>query len=221
MAKELTVIFDLDGTLTDSRAGILNCLRKALEANAIEWKDPLDSFIGPPIEEWAKVLIPDRDEGAHAQLVRDFRACYDRKGWSENAVYPGIPELLAALEQHGTRLYVCTSKPQHFAERILMKFGLARYFTVICGDRQQLESHGKKNLLAGLIREQRLDTSTTWMVGDTRFDIEAAHANNIQAIAVTYGYGTVDELAAVHPNALCNTPAEILKLVVVDPRATD
>ena len=212
----MTVIFDLDGTLTDSKSGIVGCLGKILKAYAIEWEGPLDCFIGPSIEEWAKTLIPNRDKAAQAQLVRDYRACYDRTGWMENAVYPGVFDLLDTLERQGIRLFVCTSKQQQSAELILAKFGLVHYFELVYGDHPQRASHNKQDLLASLVKEQQLDTSTAWMVGDTQFDVEAAHANGVRAIAVTYGYGNVDKLTAVRPYALCGTPAEILKVLFAE-----
>lgn len=208
------ILFDLDGTLTDSKPGILNCLRTTLLAHNIRWEGSLDRFIGPPVEEWAKELLPCGDEMAQAQIAADYRNCYDQKGWAENSVYPGIPELLKELRQHGFPLYVCTSKQEHFAVRILKKFGLAEYFTTIHGDRAEFTSHSKVDLLAHLLRQESLAPSTTWMIGDRRFDIEAAHANGVRVIAVGYGYGSAEELAAGNPTAICATPAEVLEVLL-------
>jgi phosphoglycolate phosphatase len=132
----------------------------------------------------------------------------------DNAVYPGIPELLCALSQHQADLFVCTSKQQHAAERILQKLGLASHFIRIYGDRPELANHGKSELLTGLMREQKLNPGKTWMIGDRRFDIEAAHANNVRVVAVTYGYGCINELFVANPTALCHTPADILPVLM-------
>lgn len=208
------ILFDLDGTLTDSKPGIFNCLKKTLLAHEIHWEGSLDRFIGPPVEEWAKELLPNGDEMARAQLAADYRHCYDQKGWAENSVYPGILELLQALKKHGFSLYVCTSKQEHFAIRILKKFGLAEYFTAIHGDRAEFTSHSKVDLLAHLLKQESLDPATTWMIGDRRFDIEAAHGNGLRVIAVGYGYGSTEELAAGNPTAICATTAEVLEVLL-------
>lgn len=207
------ILFDLDGTLTDSKPGILGCLSKTLVAHQIHWTGSLDRFIGPPVEEWAKELIPDGGEEAQAAIARDYRSCYDRQGWAENSVYDGIPELLAALRKAGHPLYVCTSKQEHFAKRILEKFELAQYFTAIHGDRAEFTSHSKVDLLAHLLREESLVPEATWMVGDRKFDIEAAHANGLRVLAVSYGYGSLEELQEDKPFAICATPAEVLEVI--------
>jgi phosphoglycolate phosphatase len=208
---KLSVVFDLDGTLTDSRPGFENCLKRALKAQAIQWGGPIEHLIGPPVGEWKEMLGLAIE--SWVRLVRDYRVCYDKEGWMRNTVYPGIPELLCALSQYRADLFVCTSKQQYAAERILEKFGLASHFKMIYGDRPDLVNHSKSELLTSLMREQKLNPGKTWMVGDRRFDIEAAHANNVCAIGVTYGYGCMDELFAANPTALCHTPTEILPVL--------
>lgn len=203
------VLFDLDGTLTDSKPGILGCLEKTLRYHQVQWEGTLDRFIGPPVEEWAKELIPDAGEEKQAILARDYRACYDKTGWAENSVYAGIPELLEALQKEGFPLYVCTSKQEHFARRILEKFGLAPFLTEIYGDRAEFTSHSKVDLMTRALEAAKLDPATTWMVGDRKFDLEAAHANGVRVIAVSYGYGDLEELQAGSPDAICATPADV------------
>jgi phosphoglycolate phosphatase len=211
---KLTVLFDLDGTLTDSKPGILNCLEKTLLSHNVPWEGPLDRFIGPPVETWTKELLPYGSEEARAALSRDYQSCYDREGWAENSVYQGIPELLKALVTQEIALYVCTSKPEHFARRILEKFELAEYFIAIHGDHPDFANHSKVDLMAHLLQEESLDPTHTWMVGDRKFDLEAAHANGVHVIAVSYGYGSIDELVAGNPVAVCATPAEVLAVLV-------
>ena len=129
------LIFDLDGTLTDSKPGILGCLREVLDERNIVDRGPLDRFIGPPVEEWVTELLPDGTEEDRASLARDYRACYDRVGWRNNSVFPGVAEMLARLRREGFPLYMCTSKQEHFAVRILETFELARFFAAIYGDK--------------------------------------------------------------------------------------
>jgi phosphoglycolate phosphatase len=205
------LIFDLDGTLTDSKPGILGCLREVLDARKMSDCGPLDRFIGPPVEEWATELLPHGSAEDRISLARDYRACYDREGWSNNSVYPGVTELLAELHRDGFPLFVCTSKHEHFAVRILEKFGIAQYFNAIYGDRIDYASHSKSDLLARVLGQHAIDRASVWMVGDRSFDIEAAHLNGIRCLAARWGYGTPEELAQA--DAVAATPAEVLEIV--------
>jgi phosphoglycolate phosphatase len=206
-----TLIFDLDGTLTDSKPGILGCLREVLEARKISGYGPLDRFIGPPVEEWAAALLPHGSAEDHAALARDYRTCYDRAGWSNNSVYPCVVDMLAELRSNGYPLYVCTSKHEHFAVRILKSFGIAQHFNAIYGDRIDYASHSKSDLLALILNEHAIDRASVWMVGDRSFDIEAAHNNGIRCLAAAWGYGAPEELALA--DAVAATPADVLPIV--------
>jgi len=206
------LIFDLDGTLTDSKPGIFSCLRKVIEARNLGDQGPLDRFVGPPVEEWAVELLPNGTEEARAELARDYRACYGREGWNNNSVYAGIRDLLVQLRQHDVPLFVCTSKQHHFAVQILDFFELSGLFTAIYGDKADYPSHSKVDLLARLLREQSLTPETTWMIGDRIFDIEAAHANHIRCVAAAWGYGPPEECALA--DAIAKTPADVATLVL-------
>jgi phosphoglycolate phosphatase len=206
-----TLIFDLDGTLTDSKPGIVGCLREVLEARKMSGYGPLDRFIGPPVEEWAAELLPHGSAEDRLALAREYRACYDRVGWSNNSVFPGVAELLAQLHREGFPLYVCTSKHEHFAVRILESFGIKQYFNGIYGDRNDYENHSKSDLLARILSRHAIDHTSAWMVGDRSFDIEAAHLNGIRCLGAAWGYGTPEELAQA--DAVAATPAEVMGIV--------
>ena len=206
------LIFDLDGTLTDSKPGILDCLGKVIAARGLSYPGPLDHFIGPPVDEWTIELLPHGSTDDRAALAQEYRTCYDEEGWSNNSVYPGVHTMLADLARHGCALYVCTSKPQHFASRILDLFALTPFFTAIYGDKSEYASHSKVDLLARLLREQSLSPDSTWMVGDRSFDFDAAHANGIRCLAAGWGYGTPQEYATA--DALAATPAQVADLVL-------
>jgi phosphoglycolate phosphatase len=212
MTMRRSAIFDLDGTLTDSKPGILGCLTSALDAHRIAWTGPLDWFIGPPADQSLRRLMPDADEARRAALLHDYRLCYDSTGWAENSVYPGVPEMLQSLQDAGWQLFVCTSKREDFAVRILDKFALSPYFLALYGDTLGSLHHSKTALLRRLLREQSLDPATTVMVGDRNFDIEAARANGTTSIAVTYGYGESDELEAAQPDYICNAVEDLLPI---------
>jgi phosphoglycolate phosphatase len=210
------LIFDLDGTLTDSKPGILGCLQHVIDARNMGDQGPLDRFIGPPVEEWTVSLLPNGSEEDRVLLARDYRACYDREGWRNNSVFPGVREMLAELHRQGFPLYVCTSKQQHFAIRILDHFQLSGLFTAIYGDKAEYASHSKIDLLANILRERNLTSTNAcpinaWMIGDRSFDIDAAHANHLPCLAAAWGYGSPEEYAQA--DALAPTPAHVPALV--------
>ncbi len=205
------LIFDLDGTITDSKPGILGCLRETLDAHGIVAAGPLDRFIGPPVEAWTAELLPNGSDEDRVVLARDYRGCYDREGWKNNSVYSGVAEMLVALKAAGHPLYVCTSKHEHFAIRILDLFGLTSFFTAVYGDKAEYVSHSKIDLLARLLQDRGLAKESTWMIGDRSFDIEAAHANGIRCVAAGWGYGSAEEFAAA--DAIAVTPAHVARIV--------
>jgi len=201
------LIFDLDGTLTDSKPGILSCLRKVLDARQIDHPGPLDRFVGPPVEEWTVELLPGAGEEAQAALARDYRACYDREGWKNNSVFAGVREMLTELHGLGFPLFVCTSKQQHFAVRILDLFELTGLFTSVYGDRAEYASHSKVDLLGTLLRESSINSDAAWMIGDRIFDFQAARGNAIRCMAAAWGYGPPEELALA--DAVAENPARV------------
>jgi phosphoglycolate phosphatase len=205
------LIFDLDGTLTDSKPGILGCLRNVIHARGMGDQGPLDRFIGPPVEAWVGELLPEGSDEERAGLARDYRACYDREGWRNNSVFPGVREMLVELHRQGFPLYVCTSKQQHFAVRILDAFELSGLFTAIYGDKAEYASHSKVDLLANILRERSLQPDSTWMIGDRSFDIDAAHANQLRCLAAGWGYGSPEEFAQA--DAVAPTPADVAEIV--------
>lgn len=206
-SSQMALIFDLDGTLTDSKPGILGCLRTVLDSRRLDGKGPLDRFIGPPVEEWALELLPEGSSEDRAALAREYRACYDREGWMNNSVFAGVRETLVQLRLQGHSLFVCTSKQQHAASRILDAFGLAELFRAIYGDKIDYDSHSKTDLLAKLMREHSLDINSSWMIGDRVHDVDAAHANGIRCLAAAWGYGTSEEHALA--DAVAATPADV------------
>jgi phosphoglycolate phosphatase len=205
------LIFDLDGTLTDSKPGILGCLQKVIDARGIVDHGKLDRFIGPPVEEWVVELLPHGGDEERNALARDYRACYDREGWQNNSVFPRVRAMLVELRSQGFELYVCTSKQQHFAVRILDAFELSPLFTAIYGDKSEYASHSKVDLLANVLRERSLGPGSAWMIGDRSFDIDAAHENGLRCVAAGWGYGTPEECAQA--DAVAPTPDDVAALV--------
>lgn len=191
--------------------GIVGCLRKVLDARNIRDHGDLSRFVGPPVEEWTRELLPDAPQQDRLELARDYRACYDREGWRNNSVFPGVRDMLTQLHQAGFTLFVCTSKQQHFAARILDLFELSGVFAAIYGDKAEFPNHEKTELLGLLLREQGLNPSDAWMIGDRIFDIQAARANQVRSLAAGWGYGDSAEHARAHATAA--TPSDVLALV--------
>ena len=205
------LIFDLDGTLTDSKPGILGCLRKTIDAHGLDCAEPLDRFIGPPVEVWMSELLPNGTDEEQATIIRDYRAYYDREGWKNNSVFAGVREMITQLHYKGYPLFVCTSKQRHFAIRILDLFELSGMFTAIYGDQAEFASHSKEDLLGLLLRERGLEKDAAWMIGDRSFDIDAARANQVRALAAGWGYGLAEEWAQA--DAVAAIPGDVPALV--------
>ena len=211
-SRPSAVIFDLDGTITDSKPGIVGCLRKVLEARQMKSWEPLDRFVGPPEAEWTAELLPNGSGAERATLAREYRSCYDREGWKNNSVFAGVRDSLIGLNRMKIPLFVCTSKQQHFALRVLDHFGLREFFEGIYGDNSEYLSHSKVELLAALLRKQSIDKESAIMVGDRIYDFEAARENGIRCIAAAWGYGSSNEYEMADAVAL--NPASLGHLLL-------
>lgn len=198
------ILIDLDGTLTDPKLGITSCIRYAMQKLGRSLADEvdLDWCIGPPLKSsLAKLLQSDNDELAEQALAL-YRERFSTIGLFENEVYPEVAETLEKLQQQGYRLYVATAKPTIYAEQILVHFDLAKYFKKIYGSELTGERTNKGELITYLLVQENLDATATVMVGDREFDILGARQNGLQSIAVSYGYGTAEELAQAQPNQM-------------------
>lgn len=208
----MNLLFDLDGTLTDPLAGIANSINYTLAKFSLPARVPssLEHFIGPSLQDTFRVLLGTDDRETLAQAVIYYRECYFATGWLENAVYPGIPDLLRACLAGGHRLYVATSKRQDIAQRVLMHFQLAPYFIAIYGCDIDLS---KAELLTHILQQHSLAPASCLMIGDRKHDVEAGHANGMITIGVSWGYGSVDELTTAGSDHLVETPAAFLSVI--------
>lgn len=210
MAK--TILFDLDGTLTDSGEGIINCAILALEhfGLPIPSREAMCVFVGPPLHEsFIRHGVP-ADQAEEA--IRIYRSRYIPIGKFENTPYPGIRELLETLKSDGHTLYVATSKPEQMSVEILEHFDLAKYFTRICGATMDTSRSTKEAVIEYLIQENGKAENMV-MVGDTKFDVIGAKAHNIPAIGVSWGYGTVQEMQDAGAAAIADDPQQLLHLL--------
>ncbi len=204
------ILFDLDGTLIDPKEGITKSIQFALEQMGIDIPsaDDLEWCIGPSLKESFKKLIPSPSEADVNTAVAYYRKRYKEKGMYEHFVYPGIDKLLSQLQKDGYRLFIATAKPEIFAVDILNHFHLDSYFEKIYG--AQLDgTHSDKGKLLQYIAEKSSLKSPSLMIGDRRFDMQAALQNKIDPLGVTYGYGSPDELKQAGALHLCDSPTEI------------
>lgn len=203
------ILFDLDGTLTDSGEGITNCARLALEHFGIQ-TGCLRHFVGPPLRDsFLKAGVP---EDAVEEAIAVYRARYNTVGKYENSPYPGIREVLKSLRSQGHRLFVATSKPETVSVDILQKFDLYQYFELVCGATFDRSRDTKASVIAYLL-EQIGSFEHIVMVGDTAYDVIGAAAHKIPTIGVSWGYGNVEEMKACGARAIANTMEELLFLL--------
>ncbi len=211
-----TALFDLDGTLTDSRPGILASLRAALRdlGHTPDPAEDLTWVVGPPIEDvMGRLLAPCGDDRT-LEATALYRQHYAAGGLFDNAPYPGIPEALTAFAASGFSLFVATAKRTRFARRILAHFGMEAAFAGIYGTEDSGEFNRKSDLIAHILRQEKIAAQGTIMIGDRLHDIEAAHANALPAIGVAWGYGGRAELTKAGADALADRPAQLLPLAL-------
>ncbi len=207
------ILFDLDGTLTDSAEGIIRSAQYMQEKMDIPiWQsEDLRFMVGPPLRESFHNAF-GMNETQIEQGIFYFRERYFAVGLFENAVYDGIKQTLKTLRAMGKRLAVATSKHQSTALRILEHFGLTEYFEIIGGDDTTSARNTKAKVIAYVMQEMQADTKDIIMVGDRKYDIEGAHALGISAIGVLYGYGSTEEFHACGADAIVKTPQDIVTL---------
>lgn len=208
-----TILFDLDGTLTDPKEGITTAFACALRRFGIEADpDSLTSVIGPPLKDSFMDLYGFSEERA-IEAIREYRVYFSDRGWAENIPYPGIKELLAGLKEEGRELILATSKPELFTRRIMDHFGLSPYFAHICAAPMDESDGGKKeNVIAAALRLAS-DPAGAVMVGDRSYDIIGAHKNAIPAIGVLYGYGSREELEKAGADRTADSVASLGELL--------
>ena len=203
------VLFDLDGTLTDSAEGIVNSVVYALERKGVPYvsKQELRRFVGPPLQASFRDHCGFSEEEAK-DAVRVFREYFTEKGIYENAVYEGVPEMLLSLCKAGFKLAVATSRPEAFAKQILERFDLAKYFTVIAG--ASMDGTDKPTVIRlALSRLNTEPSSRVLMVGDREHDILGAKEVGISSLGVLYGYGSKEELEEAGAAYIAASPSAI------------
>ncbi|MEM6709761.1 MAG: HAD hydrolase-like protein [Pseudomonadota bacterium] len=206
------LFFDLDGTLTDPKVGITRCIQYALAqlGQPTVCADDLEWCIGPPLKESLATLVGAANAD---QAIAHYRERFADIGWAENEPYAGIHDALEDLTSRGAQMFVATSKPAIYAEKILAHFDLDRFFTRLYGAELDGRYSDKAELLAWA-RSEHPTPMDAMMIGDRRHDIRGARANGMQAIGVSYGYGSCEELADAGADRIVHSPQALRDLIV-------
>lgn len=211
------ILFDLDGTLTDSGPGIINCLEYALQDQGIPIPAPdqMRSYLGPPLADTFRDVFGMNDQQV-TQAIDKYRERYHDVGLFENSVYEGVPELLAELQGTGLRLVTATSKPEYSATRILQHFELDQYFDFIGASALDGSRDSKSLVIAHTL--QKTNTHPTShnmiMIGDRHHDVLGAKDHGIDTIGVLWGYGDAEELQSAGVISVAKNPAELRDLLL-------
>lgn len=210
-----TILFDLDGTVTDPKVGITSAAAYALRTMGLGDHDPdtLTPFIGPPLH----LIFPQYGAKSDAQIDRAtdlFREYYARQGWAENIPYSGMADLLAALRTAGKTLLIATSKPEPMAVRILEHFSLAPYFTAICGSQPGDRSSSDKAAVIRAALRRTGAPADAVMVGDRCYDVAGGHTAGLPVVGVLYGYGSRAELTEAGADAIAADLTELKQILL-------
>ena len=209
-------LFDLDGTLTDSGAGIMNTLKKVLREVGCPVPGPevLRRFVGPPLRNMLHEVYEDMTEERMEEIVSRFRTLYDTCGVYENGVYPGIPELLEELRGRGLLLAVATSKPVLPAGVVLDYFGLAPRFDYVSAADESEASGGKEELILPVLRKSGVPPRRAVMIGDTKYDASGARKAGTEFVGALYGFGTREELVREGCRNFAASVGELRKFLI-------
>ena len=212
MLKTLNVMFDLDGTLTDSRFGILRTIRHALGLVGLAppYDEDLLWCVGPPLEDVFARLLPNGDPAIIERAVSAYVERYDLIGYRENRVYDGVPAMLERLGVN-RQLIIMTAKRQQIAEKILEFFDLRSYFKAVFGSERSGRFGDKSELVHHVIETLGIERSESVIVGDRIHDIDAGRNNGLLTVGASWGYGTPQELSGAHH--LCHRPLQLVSLL--------
>lgn len=204
------LVFDLDGTLSDPKEGILHATNYALAAYgyAPVPPDTVEVYIGPPLDFAFKQITGSEDEAHIAALIVKYREAYARTGYAENTLYPGIASVLETLSQAKVKLAVCTSKRVDFAVLILKLHRIRHHFTFVDGGDVGIPKYRQ---LHELIKKGVLSEKAV-MIGDRDVDLVAARRNGLASAGVLWGYGSRQELTRENPTYLFEKPSQLIEL---------
>ena len=216
------LLFDLDGTLTDSAEGIIKCVQYAAEKMGAELKkaEELRVFVGPPLSESFQNVY-GFSEADTQQAIAYYRERFKPIGMFENTVYPGIPEMLKAMKENGKINLIASSKPQEFVETILEHFDIAKYFDIIVGASMDESRNTKEAVIEEALlqlkstdRYGQYDDDKCVMIGDRKYDIHGARYFGLRNIGVSYGFAPVGELEEAGADVIVDTVEELTRVLL-------
>ncbi|MBQ6034345.1 MAG: HAD hydrolase-like protein [Ruminococcus sp.] len=209
-----TLLFDLDGTLTDSTEGIVRCLEYALERMGFDIPEDKNKFLGPPLYRSFAEFCGMNEEQVN-EAVRIFRERYSTVGLFENRVYEGVPEMLKRLRDGGKRIMVATSKPEVYAVRIFDRFGLSQFFEIVGGANINGTRNDKDEVIEYVLEKAGIsDRSSVLMIGDRRQDVIGAHKTGLKCMGILWGFGSIEELTEAGADFIAETPEKAADMLL-------
>ena len=209
------ILFDLDGTLTDSGMGIVNSVAYSLQKKGIdvEDKEELLKFVGPPlIESYRRYYGYSMEEAV--EMVDIYREYYGTKGLYENSVYEGMEEVLKVLKERGKVLIIATSKPEEYASQIVEHYGLSKYFIYVAGSNMDETRTKKAEVIAYALESCNIQNmNEVVMIGDRKHDVLGAKAMGVDSIGVLYGYGSREELEAAGADRIVESAEDLIRIL--------
>lgn len=208
------VLFDLDGTVSDSSEGIMKSADMALKSqNIVVPFDTLTKFIGPALRvsfSWYTDSVEIRDK-----MLAVYRERYSEKGWCENKIYNGMPELLRDLQTKGKHVVLASAKPEYFCRKIIKYFGVEQYFDFIGGSDMDGKRDDKTVLLSYVLDNVGNPApDKVIMIGDRKYDVECAHNHGIKCIGVKYGFSDGDELEKAGADFIADTVDDLKNMLL-------
>lgn len=209
------IIFDLDGTLTESGTGIKNSVRYTLQHYGLPMEDDesLNRYVGPPLVNSFQMFMGFTEEQAY-EAIKVYRSYFTTKGMFENRVYDGIESMLKALKNKGKRMFIATGKPTVYSRQILEHFGLSSYFETVCGISLNESTMEKDELITQVLEFAHLAPEECVMIGDRKFDMMGANKVGVTPIGVTYGYGSREELESAGAHTIVDTVEQLQELLL-------
>lgn len=207
MKNVSTLIFDLDGTISNPSLGIFRSINHALKIHGCSEvsEEQVTAEIGPPLDEMFRKFRPEANRSEIESLIGIYRERYAEVGYSENSIYSGVSEALQALYSRGVRMGVCTSKRRDFAEKILSMFGLLDHFSFVDGGDVGIR---KKDQLSGLLGSGQINVPAV-MIGDRDIDITSAKSNGLRSVGVLWGFGDMNELSEAGADIILSSTREL------------
>jgi phosphoglycolate phosphatase len=214
--KYRTILFDLDGTLIDSKPGILTSIRKTLDAYNIPYtEEVINQMIGPPFRVSMRDLLGIKDMQLVEDLISYYRKHYQAGDWRDCKVYDGAVEMLRALRENGYTLGLATSKPLQYTTIIMDELDLAKYFHYVGGATGDATTELKTDVINSVLMKLNVtDLDSVLMIGDRLYDIEGAKKSGVDSMGILWGYGDRNEHEQYGADYIASTPKEVLDLLL-------